>query len=212
MASRDFLKHVVSTSEPVGSTLGDEYYNPSSNKLFKRLAVNGTSVQWVESQQGIAVQSSGITRATGARTINFPGSTISYDSITDTVTIQSSGIPGGSDTQVQFNNAGSFGGSSNLTWNGTVLNVTGRIETNGSRVVDYKNATAQWTMNGGGLVTWNGTAILWNQRVIVIPVENTEMGSAGYFDITCPTSGSIGCMGSVILRSSRRYGLYYRSN
>jgi hypothetical protein len=47
MASRDYLKHVVSTSEAVGSGLGDEYYNPSTNQLFKRLAVNGTSVQWV---------------------------------------------------------------------------------------------------------------------------------------------------------------------
>jgi hypothetical protein len=191
MASRDFLKHVVSTSEPVGSALGDEYYNPSSNKLFKRLAVNGTSVQWVERQQAIAIQSSGTTVATGARTINFPGATISYNSLTDTISVQSSGIPGGANTNIQFNSGGAFSGSSNLTWDGTVLAVNGRIELSGSRVLDYKNATAQWTMNGGGLITWNGTAILWNTRVICIPVENTEMGSAGYFDITCPTSGTV---------------------
>ena len=191
MASRDYLKHVVSTSETVGSALGDEYYSPSSNKLYKQLAVNGTSVRWVEQQQALTVQSSGTTVATGARTINFPGATISYNSLTDTISVQSSGIPGGANTNIQFNNGGLFSGSSNLTWDGSLLNVTGRIETNGSRVVDYKNATAQWTMNGGGLVTWNGTAILWNQRVIVIPVENTEMGSAGYFDITCPTSGTV---------------------
>lgn len=191
MASRDYLKHVVSTSEPAGSTVGDEYYNPSSNKLFKRVAVNGTSVQWVERQQALTVQSSGTTVATGARTINFPGATIGYDSLTDTLNIQSSGIPGGANTNIQFNSSGAFSGSSNLTWDGSLLNVTGRIETNGSRVLDYKNATAQWTMNGGGIVTWNGTAILWNQRIIVIPVENTEMGSVGYFDITCPTSGTV---------------------
>jgi len=29
------------------------------------------------------------------------------------------GAPGGSNTQIQFNNAGSFGGSANLTWDGT---------------------------------------------------------------------------------------------
>jgi hypothetical protein len=29
------------------------------------------------------------------------------------------GVPGGSNTQIQFNNAGSFGGSANLTWDGT---------------------------------------------------------------------------------------------
>ena len=47
MASRDYLKHVVSTSEPVGSGLGDQWYNPTTNVLSGRLAVNGTSVQWV---------------------------------------------------------------------------------------------------------------------------------------------------------------------
>ena len=29
------------------------------------------------------------------------------------------GVPGGSNTQIQFNNSGSFGGSANLTWDGT---------------------------------------------------------------------------------------------
>jgi len=33
------------------------------------------------------------------------------------------GSPGGSDTQVQFNNAGAFGGSTGLTWNGASLQV-----------------------------------------------------------------------------------------
>ena len=35
------------------------------------------------------------------------------------------GSAGGSNTQVQFNSSGSFGGSSNLTWNGTTLTSTG---------------------------------------------------------------------------------------
>jgi len=33
--------------------------------------------------------------------------------------------PGGSTTQIQYNNAGAFGGVPNLTWNGTTLNATG---------------------------------------------------------------------------------------
>ena len=35
------------------------------------------------------------------------------------------GLPAGSNTQVQFNNSGAFGASSNLTWNGTTLTSTG---------------------------------------------------------------------------------------
>jgi hypothetical protein len=48
MASRDFLKHIVSTDEPAISTLGDEWFNPTTNRLYKRVATNGTSVAWRE--------------------------------------------------------------------------------------------------------------------------------------------------------------------
>ena len=302
MASRDFLKHVVSTSEPVGSTLGDEYYNPSSNKLYKRQAVNGTSVQWVERQQALTIQSNGTTVSTGSTIINFASSTIVVDPVTGVLRVTMNVSPAGSDTHVQFNSGGALTGSSNFTWNNssqtlaltgflttfalsrsgninaptwttaspifnsaaalitdttgsgtialkvghsllspnfassavttitdaanlyvnaavastntTITNnwslyvagnqrITGtlysdsNIQLSGSRVIDYKNTTAQWTMSGGGLVTWTGTSLLWNQRVIVIPVANPTMGSSGYFDITCPTSGNITYYNSV---------------
>jgi hypothetical protein len=48
MASRESLKHTVSISEPVASTLGDEWYNPTTDRLYKNLATNGTTVQWRE--------------------------------------------------------------------------------------------------------------------------------------------------------------------
>jgi hypothetical protein len=37
------------------------------------------------------------------------------------------GVPGGSNTQIQFNNSGSFGGSANLVWDGTnfIIGATG---------------------------------------------------------------------------------------
>jgi hypothetical protein len=167
MASRDFLKHVVSTSEPVGSTLGDEYYNPSSNKLFKRLAVNGTSVQWVERQQSIAVQSSGVTVATGARTINFPGATIGYDSVTDTITIQSSGIPGGANTNIQFNNSGAFAGSGNLTWN------------NGTQTLALTGFLTTFALSRSGNInapTWTTTSPVFNSAAALL-TDTTGSGT-----------------------------------
>lgn len=39
----------------------------------------------------------------------------------------------GSNTQIQFNNSGVFGGSSNLTWNGTTLAVNQRVQANSFR-------------------------------------------------------------------------------
>jgi hypothetical protein len=45
MSSRTSLQHVVSTSAPVGAALGDEWYNPTTNILYKRAVVAGV-VGW----------------------------------------------------------------------------------------------------------------------------------------------------------------------
>lgn len=193
MATRDFLKHTVSATEPSGSTIGDEWYNPSTGILSKRLAVNGTNVEFVPLQGSLTVQASGTTVTSNTSILNFPGASIEHNAVSGITTITSSAIPGGSNTNIQFNNSGGFAGSNNLTWNNATntLTVTGTVLVGSSSVVDWKNTTTQWTLSGGGLVTWTGSSLLWSQRVIAIPVERTEMGSAGYFDITCPTSGTV---------------------
>ncbi len=43
MATRDYIKHTVSNSEPVGSAIGDEWYNPVTNVFSKNVALNGTT-------------------------------------------------------------------------------------------------------------------------------------------------------------------------
>jgi len=50
---------------------------------------------------------------------------------------------------------------------------------------------AQWTLSGGGHVSWDGSNLKWSYRIIAIPVERTEFGNDGYIDIGCPTSGTI---------------------
>jgi hypothetical protein len=47
------------------------------------------------------------------------------------------GNPGGSNTQVQFNNDGEFGGSANLTFNGTSLNTTANLNVTGNAYIRY---------------------------------------------------------------------------
>lgn len=42
------------------------------------------------------------------------------------------GTPGGANTQIQFNDSGAFGGSANLTWNGSVLYVNGKLTVTGA--------------------------------------------------------------------------------
>jgi len=45
MSSRDYIKHVVSANTSINAQkIGDEVFDPTSNKLYKTLAVNGTTV------------------------------------------------------------------------------------------------------------------------------------------------------------------------
>lgn len=64
---------------------------------------------------------------------------------------------------------------------GTLLNTT---------LINY-GVSAQWTLTGGGVTTFNGSSLLWSARIIVLPVKITEYSSNGYIDINCPTSGTI---------------------
>jgi len=90
----------------------------------------------------------------------------------------SGGTPGGSNTQIQFNNSGSFGGSANLIWDGTNVQIgaTGALrlaDTDSSNYVAFKSPGAvasnvTWTLpsadgtsnqvlttNGSGTLSWS---------------------------------------------------------
>jgi len=43
MTASTNLVHIVSTTQPTGLNLGDEWYNPTTNTLYKNLLVNGTT-------------------------------------------------------------------------------------------------------------------------------------------------------------------------
>ena len=69
------------------------------------------------------------------------------------------GTPGGANTQVQFNDDGSFGGDANFTFNKTtsLLSVTGNIGvSNGITTTDFVTFNTAQTGNGAiGQLTWN---------------------------------------------------------
>lgn len=108
-----------------------------------------------------------ITDSTGYRVIIHNPTTLA----TRVISIQSlfaggAGTPGGSNTQLQYNNAGAFGGLSALTWNGTNLGVALGSDATGD--IYYRNSsgfftrlpigtTAQKLGVVGGLPTWMDT-------------------------------------------------------
>jgi hypothetical protein len=78
--------------------------------------------------------------------------------------------------------------------------------------------TSQFTVNGGGTVTWSAAGnLLWSQRVMVIPAwRNAAYATGGYWDIYCPTSGTIISNGGTVtctaagIPVSGWFALYYR--
>jgi hypothetical protein len=44
VSTRNYIIHTVANTAPTGARVGDEYYNPTTNILYKTLAVNGNSV------------------------------------------------------------------------------------------------------------------------------------------------------------------------
>ena len=134
----------------------------------------------------------------------------------DIAEITVGGLPGGSDTQIQYNDSGSFGGDANLVWNAsTGLNIGTSKELrlqddSGSEYVGMKasNGTTDYTMtwpagvaggNGyvlksttGGVLSWaeleaGGTS--WQAVKVTGDSPVSGAAGAGYFMNT--TSGAI---------------------
>jgi hypothetical protein len=93
--------------------------------------------------------------------------------------------PAGSDTQIQFNNSGSFGGSANLVWDGTNLNIgaTGEArfqDTTGGQYVGLKAA---------GTVSSSYTLVLPTATGTVDQVIKTDgSGNLSFTDVAGGTS------------------------
>ena len=76
MSSRDYTRHTVTTAAPPGARIGDEYFNPGTNILYKVLAINGTTtlsnqVAMLSSTGSLTISSNteSASTATGALTV-----------------------------------------------------------------------------------------------------------------------------------------------
>jgi hypothetical protein len=134
---------------------------------------------------------------TGSQTVTFKtvsGTGVNFTSTgykflfsdgTNIVEIALASPPGGSDTQIQFNNSGSFGGSANLVWDGTNLNIgaTGEArfqDTTGGQYVGLKAA---------GTVASSYTLVLPTATGTVDQVIKTDgSGNLSFTDLAGGTS------------------------
>ena len=128
LAAGDFVELAWSATH-VGITL--ESTPAGTTPVSPRVpSVIFTAVQVMYTQVGPTgpTGAAGVTGPTGPQGIQGPtGPTGSAGTTGPTGPTGATPAIGGSDTQVQYNNAGALAGSANLTWSGTVLNITGAL-------------------------------------------------------------------------------------
>ena len=64
------MAHIVSTTQPPGLALGDEWYNPTTNRLYKLIAVSGTTPTF-QDYTAISGAAAGFNTATVTESINL---------------------------------------------------------------------------------------------------------------------------------------------
>jgi hypothetical protein len=120
----------------------------TSNGLQVTGSINGSST--ITATTGF---SGSLTTLTDGTSYIIAGSGISVSSASNgAITIAATGgggSPGGSNTQIQYNNSGSFAGVTNLTWDGATLNATGSFKGNLDGTASYATnaATASYVQN-----------------------------------------------------------------
>jgi len=120
-------------------------------------------------------------------------------------------LPGGSDTQIQFNDSGSFGGSANLTWDGSNLSIAGQgdlrlLDSTGGEYIALQapatvasnvtltlpatdgDADQALTTNGSGVLAWTTISAGTSWQAVKTSTF-TAVAGEGYFVNT--TSGAI---------------------
>lgn len=99
------------------------------------------------------------------------------------------GSPGGSTTQIQYNNAGSFGGISTLTTDGTIVTLAATVTT-GSGATAGLNATAN-SLTTGNAFEFSSSSVT-SGRVVNVEATGTAAASNTKTAFRAATSGANG--------------------
>jgi len=137
------------SGSPAGSTTEIQYNSAGSFAGSSNLTFNGTTLtgSYTGSLAQFSVLSASLlSLGATSGSLAGTGSYLGLDSSNNLILTSAASAPGGSNQQVQFNSSGLFGGSSNLTFNGTTL--TG----------SYTGSLAQFSVLSASLLSLGATS------------------------------------------------------
>ena len=156
---------------------------------LKAASGSGATVTWATGDKGWKlVYFDGVSTNTGVYDVGFGAAT----------------SPGGSNTQVQFNNSGAFGGSANLTWDGSNLSIAAQgdlrlLDSTGGEYVALQapatvasnvtltlpandgNADQVMTTDGSGNLSFTDVAGGASWQAVVTAASKAATAGEGYF-------------------------------
>lgn len=104
-------------------------------------------------------------------------------------TITASGVVGGSDTQVQFNNSGAFDGDAGMTWDGDTLTLTKASGILGPLIIAYDGSnSARLASTSSGQLYCNSDIVLQDLKQLILQDgASADVGFKPPITMTTPT-------------------------
>ena len=180
MSTRQFPKHTVSTTQPMGGQAGDEWFNPTTNQLYKMLVGNGNSPEWRELAQPSLIASSPTTW-TRPQTFN---NSVAINGTSGLTMASNAAIKGVSVTDGSTNSAGSnliiaAGASTGSGTPGDIVFQTAPAGSSGSAV----NAIVErMRLTGAGTLSFSNTDVALDKTITAqtVAFDNaTSFGMSG---------------------------------
>jgi hypothetical protein len=200
----------------------DSLTNAARNQVIKLTgSITGNQiVTFPTDTEGLKIIFNGTTDGSGTPTVQLKGASDSgsgttfaasdkgkkmvYMSGTDLIEVVLATAPAGSDTQLQYNNSGAFGGASGLTTDGTNLNILAQgdlrlQDTTGNQYVAHQAAgttttyTVTWpgavatsndqilTSTTGGVLSWVDNSGGTDWQTVITAATKTAVAGEGYF-------------------------------
>lgn len=75
MSSKQFNKTIISSTQPANGLVGDEWFNPTTNKLYKFLPLNSQMLRWCEIPQTASANNLTLNNIVSNGTATFTGTT-----------------------------------------------------------------------------------------------------------------------------------------